>query len=99
MKISYRIRDRKNEDTAFIIDSWVKDRRLENDWLDYATYRKLYADYVKRMMQQSDISVMCSGNDEDYIIGYIARRKGKVLQSYIKRGYRNPTIQKALEDV
>jgi len=68
-----KIRNIRDEDFPFILDSWLKSLRYSNDTfklIDKQAYKRFYPQVITALLLRSMVQVACLQADEDVILGY-----------------------------
>jgi ribosomal protein S18 acetylase RimI-like enzyme len=93
------IRPPKQDDSAFIISSWVSSFQQQLDpFVTIKTVAKSYRPHIERCLSKSSILVACLTDDPDCIIGYIAFDDEAVHYCYVKYACRRQGIATKLLD-
>lgn len=87
MKILLRQAD--ESDLSFIYSSWLKSYKNTQKHVDTDIYFKGQHKLIEKILNVSNVIIVCPEDDTETIIGYIVYRDDKLHWIYVKSVYRN----------
>lgn len=85
------IRDLIPDDSAFIIDSWLRSYFGHSYFaqeIPKAVFFRSHCELIKKLILRGSVKVAVKREDPDIILGYIAFEKEKLHYIYIKESFR-----------
>lgn len=89
----------READLPFILDSWLKTLRVNNDFfrqIDRDIYKLIYPEIVTRLVRTHRTRVACLKEDDDVIIGYVCTNSDTLHWVFVKNQWRGLGIMKDL---
>lgn len=99
MSLPIVIREKRDSDTNFILNSWLLSYRTSNGFprMSKRDYYAIHEPKFKRILSQSTVCIACPQDDADALVGYCVFREPSTLHwVYVKYPYRKLGIAKML---
>lgn len=85
------IREIRPSDKTFLIDSWSRSLRSENNWfksIDKDAYKAVYPAIIEALINNSHVRIACLKEDEDTIIGYSVSQPPVLHWTFVRQQWR-----------
>jgi hypothetical protein len=87
----------READLPFIMDSWTKTLRVNNEFfrqIDRDVYKQIYPEIVGNLIRAYTTTVVCLKEDDDVLIGYICHSPNTLHWVFVKNQWRGLGIMK-----